>query len=1015
MDKRIGKNCLILTIISVINLLLLGTTTTPVEAGMDEIDWSRVNIPRGGEAGNWVLAGGSDVNHLTMANDGTLYAYANPSATSYTLFKSTDSGYSWGHIGNVRDTIVDIAVTPGDAAIIYYATMTSVYKSIDAGKSFVQLPPNAGGAGTDNITISCIDVICLDGNNILAAGTRDNDNFQFGGVYTLDESKLLPDWVDTNLGNYNTVSLAFSPNFAADWQIVAVVTNEQDTIITTRIGSGGWNQVVSDATIDGISARAAAIAFPDDYIATFGNYILFVAIDTGSGHGDVYKVYQDQAPNPSIATDLDIGVAYNLTNVDVSALVISGNTSNVNLFAGTAGNSQVYYSRDNGLNWKRSKKAPTGQSGTELVISHDFKNNGPIFSATSGTESAFSISRDGGTTWNQIGLIDTEISNNGIIDLAISPTYNQDKTLFMITFDSTHTEHSLWRRGSVWVNWERIFSGRLDNVDNLSLVELSPEYGNANSVVLVVGTTNENPVIWTSADNGQYFFCRGTPFPIDILSVVNDNNLFIGSYNGTSGLVYCTSNGGLSYSTGAAVGNQPLNSIILSPHYQQDKTLLIGNTNGWVYYSCDNGTSFKSLPLDATSPPLSGSITVAFDSEFNTNNTVYAASNSVDKGIYRFVIGESTEWERLNTTLPVGGTLDKIVISSEGVLYSTNSQPVDTAANKGGFERSLNPTYPSGPTFKTIVRGLDDGVNLRGLWVHGIQLWSFDTQNTRLLTFIDYLARPVSLVRPIYKASATGTENVFLEWELLKGATEYIWQIDYDTDFSTVPTGFEGNTKTSTARLPELDVNTVYYWRVRATKPLQSKWSDEWSFRTGLGSSVIVPELLSPKAGVVGVSSRPLFQWSTIAGANSYEIVVSTDYTFGNPAILKIGEYSLPSTAWESTTNLDYNTTYYWKVRASGPDTHSVWSAVGAFTTELDPSQVAQVPEMVTPTQEPPPLLPEPPVSSPTIPSSSQSAIPVPVQQVLPDWALYLVGALIFVIVLLLIILLTLVGTIRRT
>ncbi|MFC2020887.1 WD40/YVTN/BNR-like repeat-containing protein [Chloroflexota bacterium] len=264
------------------------STTSPAEAAANEVEWSRVNIPSGGEAGDWVLATDSDVRHLAMAKDGTLYAYANPSATSYTLFKSVDAGYSWSYTGDVKDTIVDIATAPDDAGIIYYASASSVYKSSDAGKNFIQLPPNPGGAGTANITITCINVVRLDGNSIIAVGTVDSDNTQYGGVYTLEENKLLPDWADTSVGNYDISAVAFSPNFTADRQLVAVVTDEQDTLVTSRIGESDWNQVIVDATIEGLVPISAAIAFTDDYNLSGGDYILFVAIDTGSGDGDVY-------------------------------------------------------------------------------------------------------------------------------------------------------------------------------------------------------------------------------------------------------------------------------------------------------------------------------------------------------------------------------------------------------------------------------------------------------------------------------------------------------------------------------------------------------------------------------------------------------------------------------------------------------------------------------------------------------------------------------------------------------
>ena len=69
-----------------ISLLILALPLTPAMADPDEVMWSRVNIPTEGKAGNWALANGSDVAHLTIAIDGTLYAYVN--GLTYTLFLS---------------------------------------------------------------------------------------------------------------------------------------------------------------------------------------------------------------------------------------------------------------------------------------------------------------------------------------------------------------------------------------------------------------------------------------------------------------------------------------------------------------------------------------------------------------------------------------------------------------------------------------------------------------------------------------------------------------------------------------------------------------------------------------------------------------------------------------------------------------------------------------------------------------------------------------------------------------
>ena len=116
-------------------LSLLGSMTTPAAAAPDEVKWSQVNLPTEGKLGDWVLASGSDVQHLTMAIDGSLYCYANPSGTSYTLFKSIDGGYSWSYT-DYDQAIVALVSSSIDADIIYISDGSKVYKSDDAGDSF---------------------------------------------------------------------------------------------------------------------------------------------------------------------------------------------------------------------------------------------------------------------------------------------------------------------------------------------------------------------------------------------------------------------------------------------------------------------------------------------------------------------------------------------------------------------------------------------------------------------------------------------------------------------------------------------------------------------------------------------------------------------------------------------------------------------------------------------------------------------------------------------------------------
>lgn len=935
--------------------LLLSFPAASFAASPEEVKWQKVNVPADGQSGNWVLASGSDVSSLTRASDGTLYCYANPAGTSYRLFKSSDGGYSWSYTGKVEDTIVDIAAVPGKPNILYYATTSRLYKSSDAAASFSIVGLNPAGAGVNNVEITSLEVAPVESGNLIAIGTRDRDAGQFGGVYLLEESKSAT-WIDTHLSGYDVCTVIFSPGFATDRQIVAVATDETNTIVTACFNNTGWNSSVGDGRLNGVVASSAVIAFPADYSseATSNKYVQFVAIETGTGGGNLFRIDGKPAPTGSNVTDLKVGSVSGLSNLDITGLAVSGAAEKATIIAGASASAEVYLSSDSGKNWTRSTKPPSGGGKTRLLMSQDFNQSGVVYSATAGAESAFSVSRDGGLTWNPTGLIDTGLTD--VLDLAVSPGYDQDKTMFMLTFGG---KHSVWRSTEGETKWERVCSGALTGISTIDFITLSPQPARHNTLFMA-GTSSGKPALWKSINDGQSFTrftssdpTTGANLAIDAWVAAPDNSLFIASYDGANGVVCLSSGSAPFYSSKAIAGSVRLSSLALSPGFGEDKTLLAGSTTGWVYISEDGGTSFHTLPAGASSAPLSGSISIVFDPDYTKNKTVYAASDTPDKGIYRFVIDKSIEWESVDTSLPAGARITGLAISQDGVLYGCNSQGVDNASKKGGIERALDPNYSLGPTFETVTRGLVDGATILKLYLSGNRLWAIDSTNARLLTYVDSLAKKVALSSPADKAPGLSTRNMSLRWQTLNGATKYRWQVDRDTDFSSIPAGFEDLSEGTSAGLPALEPDTTYYWRVRAAEPVLSPWSAKWSFSTSLSTQVIAPRLTSPEAAASNVPLKPIFQWNAMSGADRYELLVATDTSFNNTAVNRVGVDALPSTAWQCDIILKYGTTYYWKVRAVSENNRSAWSSEGAFITELAPA--------------PPVAAPAPPEASPTV------------------------------------------------
>jgi photosystem II stability/assembly factor-like uncharacterized protein len=1007
-----------------LSLTLFPVNLHPLNASDDAARWAEVKLPAEGISGGWVLADGSDIQYLAAAPDGTLYAVCQ--GLTYTLYRSEDNGASWSSVGKVKDDIASVAVSPADSAAVYYTTSSTVYRSTDGGNTFQPLPPCPGSGSTDNVEITALDVAWAN-RNIIAVGTSDRDSSEFGGVYIWDEANMSFVWTDTEIGSYDVYALAFSPGYASDGHLIAVTTDEIDTFTSIKPGDGGWGTLTGNATLLRDNALppapvtpviSAAIAIPGNYGSDFylGKCAYYIAVNTGTGNGDVYEISYIPGPDYLTATDLNVGLGYGRDNTDITSLAASGYYPAVNVLAGAADNAQTYYSTDGGTSWIESRKKPTGVSGTRVLLPP--YNPGTTYAATSGADSALSISRDGGHTWNQVSLIDNTIST--VVDMAPSPRYPQDNTIFMITFGKGHSLWRSWNGGNIW---ERLLSGSLESVDTMTRVGLPPQYGDNTATVFVAGESDGQPSIWESLDDGQSYRCRptkspgtGIDFPIDTWAIVDESTLFIGSYDGSSGRIYQTINSGFFYFEGAAAGSQPINSLALSPGFEKDGNILTGNSYGWVYWSDDGVGSFQPLPLDATSPPLTGNITVAFDPGFENNRTVYAASDTAGSGIYRFIIGTSTDWVTIDGTLPAGAALNQLRATDYGAIYAVNSDA------SGGMERCLEPTSPASPQFETVTGGLADSATLNGLWQSGHRLWSVDTTNIKVVTFNDTLTVPVVPVSPDDDDAGIGNlvenmiENVSLDWETLAGATGYEWQCDSDTDLSSVPDGFRGITQASSVVLPPLEPATTYYWRVRASSLVTSPWSEKRSFTTALNPVANKLKLESPAAGSRDVPREPLFQWTGIVGVGAYELMVAVNPDFSDPVITREADSALPANAWQSDVSLDFATTYYWKVRAVDGSTRSAWSPTGSFTTELDLSNTTtgQVAEVTTPDTDemmlPPTVFLTQPQQSAN-PSNSPPAAPSPA---LPDWALYLIAAQAAVIALALVIILVLVLIKRR-
>lgn len=205
------------------------------------------------------------------------------------------------------------------------------------------------------------------------------------------------------------------------------------------------------------------------------------------------------------------------------------------------------------------------------------------------------------------------------------------------------------------------------------------------------------------------------------------------------------------------------------------------------------------------------------------------------------------------------------------------------------------------------------------------------------------------LATPADEAADVSVSPLFT-WQAATGADSYDIQVSTNVNFSTTIIDESGITNTE-FQSPALEHSTQYFWRVRASNQAgQSAWSAAWSFTTEAEplSPPDVVSLASPGNKAVDVSVTPLLSWDEAAGATTYEVELSGVEDFSAVAFSADG---IDSTGIQ-LDSLEFETTYFWRVRGVNAAGAGDWSAAWNFTTEPEPQTVPSAPQLTFPKNE---------------------------------------------------------------
>jgi hypothetical protein len=420
----------VLTLATLVSLFVFAG---PVSATAPDQAWSTISLP--GSSGlalpdNITLTG--PVIHATADTTGnTLFAFIEQ-GTTWSIIRTTNFGRSWSVVASIPTAggpVVAMVSSRSDVNVLYYATATTVYKSVNANAataSSVAWNPQANiPAGQ---TIVSMDAVLYAGRYLVAVGTAGSP----GNVYWMDESIPFFSFGTLGTSDYATaigggvtkvIAVYFSPNFSTDRAIFAVGVNGTNTVLAVNVAGGDWTGAMATATLSPATntTSIAQIFFPTDYNYTTAPrfYIAFNGTDSGlywwTGSALASTFVMVPGPMPGLT-----GTLFSLDGV--------GSFATASMMVGTS-TGLVYTSVNGGAVWYAPTKAPTGAPRPMIVImKSDFATSHTALAIATGSaandESGVSITQDSGVTFNQISLLNDPLNTpDNIWALALGTNY----------------------------------------------------------------------------------------------------------------------------------------------------------------------------------------------------------------------------------------------------------------------------------------------------------------------------------------------------------------------------------------------------------------------------------------------------------------------------------------------------------------------------------------------------------------------------------------------------------------
>lgn len=863
-------------------------------------------------AGPW----GGDVTCMVEGQNGAIYAGTWGDGVYY----SGDGGENWDKVNNGLGNLHITQLAVNSVGTLLATTWNGVYKSTNAGVVWTD--------ASSNLPFRKVRSICIHPEGHIFIGTK--------GYGVFMSSSMGSSWEEVNTGLYyrDVKTLTVAPN---DSSVIAGAYGG-GIYRTTDMGST-WERKTTGVTNNYFNDFLVSSS-GDIYAATNGRGVL-ISIDNGLSWTEI-------ARNDSVITDLNItAIEFNedgeliagtrmkgvwrfdnrfMQIWDWTFLKDYGVNDIIKLEDGTMLCAQplngVFKSSDGGDRWVNIAFDFNQSNGIKQMLSH---KSGKI--AAEGLATGVYYSEDNGDNWSMIGMEGQEIysfafDSTGTLYCGVENgvyKYSGSNSWTDLNYPGAiPTSMGIDMNGNFFVGDTNIYKGDLDGVS----WEMIGEIGNGGEISAIAIAPNQdiyagtmfNGMLLSKDGGGQWGQQLQNQLNPDLMinseitSIVfgnDDQYIFTSGYKG----VCLTRNGGDTWGVNrlGRTWEPFVKTVAKFPRGDIFAGLSWGEG---VFYTPDYGVNWDTLKVGMTQSKMEAGT-------FNDNGYVFMATTKIWRAIDSTKL---TPPALVNLEADTVGTSLTPLFTWELADFAEMCQLEYSTYDDFAIATRVTLSQDAFRVEKPLQYNTKYYWRVRSKANAAVSQWSEVREFTTML-------EPPMLHMPANDSAGVRTDAT-AHWFAVDGAAEYNIEIALDDQFANVVFSSEGVADT-TAQFNGLDHYTFHYWRVKAfNDETASDWSQIWKFQT-----VVAPPVhISPADSAMDTQNDVEITWEESEGANEYDIQISRDENF----TVIIYDGATDDETLHTLENLDYNTTYWWRLRAKNDDGKSDWSTPWSFTTAIE-------------------------------------------------------------------------------